>query len=66
MPQPIVAALRKAMTDALKDKALLADAAKAGLDIDPVSGEQTARTMASFYRTPAPVVAKAMMIMGRK
>jgi tripartite-type tricarboxylate transporter receptor subunit TctC len=66
MPAPIVAALRKAMMDALNDKALRADAAKAGLDIEPVSGEQTAKTMASFYRTPPAVVARAMQIMGRK
>jgi tripartite-type tricarboxylate transporter receptor subunit TctC len=66
MPPAIVAALRKAMSDALKDKALLADAAKSGLDIDAVSGEETAKTMASFYKTAPPVVARAMTIMGRK
>jgi tripartite-type tricarboxylate transporter receptor subunit TctC len=66
MPRPIVAALQKAMMDTLKDKALLADAAKSGLDIDPVSGEETARTMASFYKTPPAVVTRAMTIMGRK
>jgi tripartite-type tricarboxylate transporter receptor subunit TctC len=66
MPQPIVAALQRAMMETLKDKALLAEAAKAGLDIDPVSGPETARTMAGFYRAPAAVVARAMAIMGRK
>jgi tripartite-type tricarboxylate transporter receptor subunit TctC len=66
MPAEIIAALRKAMMDTLKDKALLADAAKAKLDIDPVSGEETAKMMASFYKAPRAVVARAKQIMGRK
>jgi tripartite-type tricarboxylate transporter receptor subunit TctC len=66
MPPAIVAALRKAMADTVADKGFLADAAKAGLDIDFVSGEETAQSFADFYKTPAPVVAKAREIMGRK
>jgi tripartite-type tricarboxylate transporter receptor subunit TctC len=66
MPPPIVEILRSAMTETLKDPALLADAAKSGLDIDPVSGADTARTMASFYATPQAVVQRAMAIMGRQ
>ena len=66
MPAPIVAALRKAMAEAVKDKALLADAAKSGLDIDPMSGEETEQAFARFYRTPPAVVARAVAIMGRK
>lgn len=66
MPAPIVAALRKAMAEAVKDKAFLADAAKLGLDIDPMTGEQTEQAFARFYRTPPAVVARAIAIMGRK
>jgi tripartite-type tricarboxylate transporter receptor subunit TctC len=66
MQPAIVAALRKAMADAVADKAFLAEAEKAGLDIDFVSGEETAQSFADFYKTPAEVVAKAREIMGRK
>jgi tripartite-type tricarboxylate transporter receptor subunit TctC len=61
-----VAALRKAMADTMTDKAFLAEADKASLDIDFVSGEETAQSFADFYKTPADVVAKAREIMGRK
>ena len=65
MPPAIVAALTKAMADAVKDKAFLAEAAKSGLDIEFVSGEETARSFADFYKTPPAVVQKAREIMGR-
>jgi len=61
-----VAALRKAMADTMTDRAFLAEAEKSGLDIDFVSGEETARSFADFYKTPPAVVAKAREIMGRK
>jgi tripartite-type tricarboxylate transporter receptor subunit TctC len=66
MPKPVVAALQKAMMETLRDKALLAEAAKIGLDIDPVSGEDTAQTMAGFYKASPAVIRRAMTIMGRK
>jgi hypothetical protein len=65
-PAPIVAALRKAMADTVADKAFLADAAKAGIDIDFVSGEETAQSFVDFYKTPPAVLDKAREIMGRK
>jgi tripartite-type tricarboxylate transporter receptor subunit TctC len=61
-----VAALRKAMADTVADRAFLAEAEKSGLDIDFVSGEETARAFVDFYKTPPEVVAKAREIMGRK
>lgn len=64
-PPAIVAALRKAMAAAARDPGLLADAAKANLDIEFVSGEETAKAFADFYRTPPALVAKARAIMGR-
>ncbi len=66
MPAPLVAALRKAMADTVADKAFLAEAEKTGLDIDFVPGEETARSFADFYKTPAAVVTLAREIMGRK
>jgi tripartite-type tricarboxylate transporter receptor subunit TctC len=66
MPAALAAALRKAMADTVADKAFLAEAEKAGLDIDFVSGEETAQAFADFYKTPAALVAKAREIMGRK
>ena len=61
-----VAALRKAMADTMADRAFLAEAEKSGLDIDFVSGEETAQSFADFYKTPPAVIAKAREIMGRK
>jgi tripartite-type tricarboxylate transporter receptor subunit TctC len=66
MPPAIVAALTKAMADAVKDPAFLADAAKIGVDIEPMSSEETAQSFANAYKTPPEVVQKARMIMGRK
>ena len=66
LPATFTAALRKAMAEALKDPALLEDAAKIGIDIEPVSGEETAQSFADFYKTPSAVVQKAKGIMGRK
>lgn len=66
MPPATVAALRKAMADAVADKAFLAEAEKSGLDIEFVSGEETAQSFADFYKTPPHVVAAAREIMGRK
>ena len=43
------------MADAVADKAFLAEAEKAGLDIDFVSGEETAQSFADFYKTPPAV-----------
>jgi tripartite-type tricarboxylate transporter receptor subunit TctC len=62
----MVAALRKAMADSLKDPGLLADAARIGIDIEPESGEAVTRAFADFYKTPAKVVQQAKVIMGRK
>jgi hypothetical protein len=61
-----VAALTKAMADAVADKAFLAEADKAGLDIEFVSGAETAQSFVDFYKTSPAVLAKARDIMGRK
>lgn len=64
-PPQIVAALRKAFEATVKDPALLGEAARANLDVDFVSGEDTAKAFADFYKTPPELIQKARAIMGR-
>ena len=59
VPADRVAAMRKAFMAALKDKDLLADAAKQRLDIDPLSGEDVQALVTKVYAMPAAVVARA-------
>ena len=59
MPADRVAALRAAFMETMRDKELLAEAQKIGLDIDPISGEQLQVLAEKIYATPAPIVAKA-------
>jgi tripartite-type tricarboxylate transporter receptor subunit TctC len=53
------AALIKAFDETMRDPELLADAAKQGMDIDPITGSQIDKLLAQIYATPADVVAKA-------
>jgi len=48
-PKERVEILRKAFMEAFKDKELLAEAQKAKLEPDPVSGEQMEKAVAGFY-----------------
>src|SRR4029077_5867532 len=59
VPADRVAALRKAFAAMLKDKALLADAEKLGLDINPVDGEELQALVAKLYAMPPNVVERA-------
>ncbi len=58
VPKERVEALRKAFMDTLKDPELLADAKKANLEVDPVSGEEVARLVAKVYAAPKNIVDK--------
>ena len=58
VPADRVAALRKAMFDALHDPDLVAEAKRLKLDLDPVSGEEVQATVAKIYAAPADLVAK--------
>ena len=42
----------------MKDKDLLADAAKQGLEVNPSSGEEMQQTLARVYATPKELVAR--------
>jgi tripartite-type tricarboxylate transporter receptor subunit TctC len=57
--------LRDAFNTMVKDAAFLADAKKIGLDIKPMTGQEVESLFANFYKTPQPVVQRAMKAMGR-
>jgi tripartite-type tricarboxylate transporter receptor subunit TctC len=59
VPQNRVAALRKAFSDAMQDKDLLAEAEKSRLDIDPTSGEELQALIARLALLPAAVIERA-------
>ena len=59
LPADRVAVLRKAFMDTMKDKDFLADADKAQLEINPVSGEDVEKLVKEVYATPADIIAKA-------
>ena len=58
VPEDRVAALRTAFDAAMKDPELLKDAAKARLDIDPLSGAEVATLVGQVAKTPPSVVAR--------
>ena len=59
VPTDRVEVLRKAFLATLQDKAFLAEADKAGLEITPVAGADIQRLVRDIYATPAPVARKA-------
>ena len=59
-------ALRKAFAATMTDPQFLADAEKARLDINPISGEAIERYVADSYATPKPVIARAREILTAK
>jgi tripartite-type tricarboxylate transporter receptor subunit TctC len=59
-----VAALRKAFAESMKDKGLIAEAAKLKVDIDLVSGDEVAKIVKDTVETPSNVVEKARAVMG--
>ncbi len=62
-PAPIVAVLRRAFDGTMRDPGFLADAEKAKLDIQPMSGEETARAFASFASVPKAIAERASQVM---
>lgn len=57
-PKDRMQILRKAFQDTLKDPEFLAEAKKAQLDLDPVSGEEVAEIIAGFARLPPALAGK--------
>jgi tripartite-type tricarboxylate transporter receptor subunit TctC len=65
VPEDRVKALREAFDRTMKDAGLLADAEKAQVGIEPMSGQAIATFVDDAYRTPADVAAKAAQMLGR-
>jgi tripartite-type tricarboxylate transporter receptor subunit TctC len=59
VPADRTAALRKGFMQALRDKALLAEAEKMKLDVEPTSGEEMQALVARLYATPQRVIERA-------
>jgi tripartite-type tricarboxylate transporter receptor subunit TctC len=64
-PKERVRILRKAFQDTLKDPALLAEAGKANLSIDPVTGEELEELVADLFTLDATLAAKLKDILYR-
>jgi tripartite-type tricarboxylate transporter receptor subunit TctC len=58
LPPERLATLRQAFMDTMKDKDFLAEADKAQLEINPVSGEDVEKLVKDVYATPADIIAK--------
>ena len=65
LPKERTAELRKAFMDAIHDKALLADVARAKLDLDPMSGEDLQASIGG-EDIPAALVERAREVAGMK
>jgi tripartite-type tricarboxylate transporter receptor subunit TctC len=66
VPKERVDAIRHAFDAAMKDKELLAEAAKLKIEIDPLTGEQVAAQIAEIYKTPAATVERVRDAMAPK
>jgi tripartite-type tricarboxylate transporter receptor subunit TctC len=62
-PKDRVAVLRKAFADTLRDPAFLAEADKAKLEIDLVSGEELERALDGYFRHPPALTAKLKQVL---
>jgi tripartite-type tricarboxylate transporter receptor subunit TctC len=58
VPADRVAALRHAFNQAMRDKDLIADAEKQGLEVNPSTGEEMQAILARVYATPKELVAR--------
>jgi tripartite-type tricarboxylate transporter receptor subunit TctC len=65
LPKERVDALRTAFMETMKDKDFLADAEKAKLEINAVSGEKVQSLVEETYKTPKPVAEKVANMLGR-
>ena len=62
VPPERVEALRRAFDAMMKDPEFLAEAAKAGMDISPATGEESQKIADAIVNTPADVVARAKQL----
>jgi tripartite-type tricarboxylate transporter receptor subunit TctC len=66
IPPERVAALRTAFDETMKDPTFLADAEKAQLEVNPVSGEELQKLVADIYKTPPEVAKQAAALLAVK
>jgi tripartite-type tricarboxylate transporter receptor subunit TctC len=64
-PEDRIKALRDGFDLAMKDPALLADAEKVSVDIEPMNGPAIEAFVNDVYRTPPDIAAKATQMLGR-
>ena len=62
-PKERVQLMRRAFQDTIKDPDFVAEAKKANLDLDPVSGEELEKIVGSFFKLDAAVVNKLKEIL---
>ena len=62
-PKDRVQMLRKAFSDTMKDESLLAEAQKANIDINPVNGEELAKSVQSVLQLESELVRKLKEIL---
>jgi tripartite-type tricarboxylate transporter receptor subunit TctC len=65
-PKDRVATLRKAFQDTLKDPEFLADAERAKLDIEPITGEEMEKLVAKLFKLSPAIVTKLKDVLGSK
>jgi hypothetical protein len=63
-PEDRVLALRSAFTDTLADPQFAADTQRMNMEIQPTAPEVIVRILAEIFRTPAPVVERARVLLG--
>jgi tripartite-type tricarboxylate transporter receptor subunit TctC len=64
VPEPRIAALRRAFDAMVADPAFLSDAEKLHLSVTPEDGQEVAHDVAALYATPADLVTRAKAIAG--
>jgi len=63
-PAELVAIMRRAFNETLKDPLFLADAEKAQMEIDPMTGEEMARLIKNAFDTPKALMQRAVELHG--
>jgi hypothetical protein len=56
--------MRRAFDETVKDPAFLADAERALMEVDPMTGEAMARTIREAFAAPKPILQRAVELHG--
>lgn len=63
-PAHLVAIMRRAFDDTMKDPLFLADAEKALMEVDPMRGEEMQRVISNAFATPKALLQRALQLHG--